>query len=94
MDEGRKRVIGIMAAILASQKLAEFRPAKKVPATITATSGLPRDRMASIYRPFSGGDPQSAFSDSVGRMQCDHKPTMRRKRLGLSMLPTSPFLDN
>ena len=37
------------------------------------------------------GHSQSGFSDSVGRMQCDRKPTMRRKRLDLSMLPTSPF---
>jgi hypothetical protein len=37
IDEGRKRVIGIMAAILAAQKLAEFRPEKRVPATICAT---------------------------------------------------------
>jgi hypothetical protein len=27
------------------------------------------------------GHSHSGFSDSVGRMQCDHKPTMRRKRL-------------
>src|ERR1700681_4637282 len=40
------------------------------------------------------GHSQSGFSDSVGRMQCDHKPTMGRKRLDLSMLPTSPFLAN
>jgi hypothetical protein len=29
------------------------------------------------------GHSQSGFSDSFGRMQCDHKPTMRRKRLDL-----------
>ena len=29
------------------------------------------------------GHSQSGSSDSVGRMQCDHKPTMRRKRLDL-----------
>jgi hypothetical protein len=38
--------------------------------------------------------PQSDFSDSIGRMQFDHKPTMRRKRLDLSMLPTSPVLGS
>jgi hypothetical protein len=40
------------------------------------------------------GHSQSGFNDSVGRTQCDRKPTMRRKRLDLSLLPTSPFLDN
>src|SRR4029077_20362689 len=29
------------------------------------------------------GHSQSGSSDSVGRIQCDHKPTMRRKRLDL-----------
>src|SRR6266403_5587286 len=29
------------------------------------------------------GHSQSGSSDSVGRMQCDHKPTTRRKRLNL-----------
>jgi len=36
MDEGRKRVIGIMAAILAARKLAPYDPDRKVPATICA----------------------------------------------------------
>jgi len=37
MDEGRKRVIGIMAAILAARRLAEFDSSgPRVPATITA----------------------------------------------------------
>ena len=38
MDETRKRVIAIMASILAARKLAEFDPVAKVPATITAIS--------------------------------------------------------
>jgi hypothetical protein len=38
MDEGRKRVIGIMAAILAARKLANYDPVRKVPATICAIS--------------------------------------------------------
>src|ERR1700730_4137164 len=29
------------------------------------------------------GHSQSGFTDSVERMQCDHKPTMRRRRLDL-----------
>jgi hypothetical protein len=38
MDEGRKRVIGIMASILAARKLASCDPDRKVPASITAIS--------------------------------------------------------
>jgi len=38
VDEGRKRVIGIMAAILAARKLAQYDPVRKVPATICAIS--------------------------------------------------------
>ena len=38
MEEGRKRVIGIMASILAARRLAEFDPSARVPATITAVS--------------------------------------------------------
>ena len=36
MDEGRKRVIGIMAAILASRKLAQQDSTKLSPATVSA----------------------------------------------------------
>ena len=36
MDEGRKRVVGIMAAILAARKLAQHDGVRKVPATISA----------------------------------------------------------
>jgi hypothetical protein len=36
MDEGRKRVIGIMAAILAARKLAQYDGGKRVPATMSA----------------------------------------------------------
>lgn len=36
MDEGRKRVIGIMASILAARKLAQFDSGARVPATINA----------------------------------------------------------
>jgi hypothetical protein len=36
MDEGRKRVIGIMAAILAARKLAQWDGGKRVPATVAA----------------------------------------------------------
>ena len=36
MDEGRKRVLGIMAAILAARKLAQYDGGTRVPATITA----------------------------------------------------------
>ena len=36
MDEGRKRVILIAAAILAARKLAQYEPGKRVPATICA----------------------------------------------------------
>jgi hypothetical protein len=36
MDEGRKRVIGIMAGILAARKLAQYNGGKRVPATVSA----------------------------------------------------------
>jgi hypothetical protein len=36
MDEGRKRVIGIMAAILAARKLAQYDGRPRVPATVCA----------------------------------------------------------
>ena len=39
VDEGRKRVIGIMAAILAARKLAQYDPVRSVPATMSAISG-------------------------------------------------------
>jgi hypothetical protein len=42
MDEGRKRVIGIMAAILAARKLLQFDGGKRVPATVAAISDAVR----------------------------------------------------
>lgn len=36
MDEGRKRVIGIMAAIFAARKLAQYDRIRMVPATVSA----------------------------------------------------------
>jgi hypothetical protein len=36
VDESRKRVIGIMAAILASRKLAQYEGGTRVPATVSA----------------------------------------------------------
>jgi hypothetical protein len=42
MDEGRKRVILIAAAILAARKLSPFDGGKRVPATISATSDAVR----------------------------------------------------
>jgi hypothetical protein len=36
MDEGRKRVILVAAAILAARKLAQYDGGKRVPATIVA----------------------------------------------------------
>lgn len=36
MDEGRKRVLGIMAAILAARKLTQWDGGKRVPATVSA----------------------------------------------------------
>jgi hypothetical protein len=36
VDESRKRVIGIMASILAARKLAQYDPVRRVPATICA----------------------------------------------------------
>jgi hypothetical protein len=38
VDEGRKRVLGIMAAILAARKLAQYDGGKRVPATVSAIS--------------------------------------------------------
>lgn len=37
VDEGRDRVIGIMAAILAARKLAQYDGGKRVPATVAAS---------------------------------------------------------
>jgi hypothetical protein len=42
MDEGRKRVILIAAAILAARKLSPFDGGKRVPATIAAISDAVR----------------------------------------------------
>lgn len=42
MDEARKRVIGIMAAILAAQKLAQYDGGTRVPATVGAISDAVR----------------------------------------------------
>ena len=36
MDESRKKVIGIMASILAARKLAQYDGGRRVPATISA----------------------------------------------------------
>ena len=36
VDESRKRVIGVMAAILAARKLAQYDGGKRVPATVAA----------------------------------------------------------
>ena len=42
MDEQRKRVLGIMAAILAARKLAQHGGGKRIPATIAAISDAVR----------------------------------------------------
>jgi hypothetical protein len=42
VDEGRKRVIGIMASILAARKLAQYDGGKRVPATMSAISDAVR----------------------------------------------------
>lgn len=42
MDEGRKRVLLIAAAILAARKLANFDGGKRVPATVGAISDAVR----------------------------------------------------
>ena len=42
VDEGRKRVLGIMAAILAARKLAQFDGGRRVPATISAVADAVR----------------------------------------------------
>ena len=42
MDEGRKRVLLIAAAILAARKLAQFDGGKKVPATVAAIADAVR----------------------------------------------------
>ena len=53
MEEGRKRVLLIAAAILAARKLAQFDGGKRVPATISAISNAIRwaeELMAEIDR--------------------------------------------
>lgn len=42
MDEGRKRVILIAAAILAARKLSVFEGGKRIPATVAAISDAVR----------------------------------------------------
>ena len=42
MDESRKRVIGIMASILAARKLAQYDPDRRVPATMCAIADAVR----------------------------------------------------
>jgi hypothetical protein len=42
MDEGRKRAVGIMAAILAAPKLAQHDGGKRVPATVAAIADAVR----------------------------------------------------
>jgi hypothetical protein len=42
MEEGRKRVLLIAAAILAARKLAQFDGGKRVPATVAAISDAVR----------------------------------------------------
>jgi hypothetical protein len=42
MDEGRKRVVGIMASILAARKLAQYDGGKRVPATVAAIADAVR----------------------------------------------------
>ena len=42
MEEGRKRVLGMMASILAARKLAQYDGGKRVPATITAIADAVR----------------------------------------------------
>jgi hypothetical protein len=42
MDEGRKRVLLIAAAILSARKLSNFDGGKRVPATMTAISDAVR----------------------------------------------------
>ncbi len=42
VEEGRKRVIGIMAAILAARKLVQYDGGRRVPATVAAISDAVR----------------------------------------------------
>jgi len=42
VDEGRKRVIGVIAAILAARKLAQYDGGKRVPATVAAIADAVR----------------------------------------------------
>jgi hypothetical protein len=42
VDEGRKRVLAIVAGILAARKLAQFEGGKRVPATLSAIADAVR----------------------------------------------------
>ena len=42
MDESRKRVIAVMASILAARKLANYDPVRRVPATMSAIADAVR----------------------------------------------------
>jgi len=48
---GRKRVIGVMAAILAARKLAQYDGGKRVPATVAPISNYARLRHVGLERP-------------------------------------------
>jgi hypothetical protein len=42
VDESRKRVIAVMASILAARKLAQYDPVRRVPATMSAIADAVR----------------------------------------------------
>jgi hypothetical protein len=42
MDEGRKRVLAIVAGILVARKLSQFEAGRKVPATVSAIADAVR----------------------------------------------------
>jgi hypothetical protein len=59
MDESRKQVIGIMAAILAARKLAQYEGGTRVPATVGAIS----DAITSAERIMEEIDRQCPVND-------------------------------
>jgi hypothetical protein len=72
MDEARKRVLGIMAAILAARKLAQYDSGTRVPATISAIADAIRwaeQIMAEIDRRWDAQPRDRMNSNPLDRKQ-------------------------
>jgi transposase len=80
VDEGRKRVLLIAAAILAARKLSQYDEGKRVPATMSAISGAIR-WAEKILRDPSRFATANQVANYIGMIPCEHS-TGKRQRLG------------